>query len=284
MSKIRLDKATFNNIVKECYSIADICRKLGWQPRGGNYRAVHRYLEEYSSDISHFTGKRSNIRNLNNKDKEKKVDEYLKKNSYAKSSRLKWKILANGLKEYKCEICGCNQWNGKQIALQLHHINGDETDNKIENLQLLCPNCHSQTDNFCGRNIKRNEKTVKYYCKNCGKEIERTLSGLCDKCYEKLINSKLSPLESFSEPRKKMFGKCIDCGKEIAYGSTRCQECYAKSQRKVERPTKEVLEDLIKTTSFTKIGKTYGVSDQAIRKWCKQYNLPYRKKDMHNTK
>jgi len=56
-----------------------------------------------------------------------------------------------GLLEYKCSICGINTWLNKPLTLQLDHINGDNRDNRIEILRLLCPNCHSQTDNFCGK-------------------------------------------------------------------------------------------------------------------------------------
>ena len=66
------------------------------------------------------------------------------------SHKLKQKLLKENLIENKCAICGINEWLGQPIVLQLHHINGDNTDNRIENLQLLCPNCHSQTDNYCG--------------------------------------------------------------------------------------------------------------------------------------
>jgi hypothetical protein len=69
---------------------------------------------------------------------------------------LKRRLLREGLKEPRCELCGVAEWQGKPLALALHHMNGDGHDNRLENLQLLCPNCHSQTDNFSGRNVGRN--------------------------------------------------------------------------------------------------------------------------------
>lgn len=65
---------------------------------------------------------------------------------------LKQRLLRGGIKEERCELCGLVEWRGERLALALHHLNGDRHDNRIENLQLLCPNCHSQTDTFGGRN------------------------------------------------------------------------------------------------------------------------------------
>ena len=65
---------------------------------------------------------------------------------------LKRRLLAAGLKKHLCEGCGIREWLGKPLSLALHHVNGDRHDNRLENLQLLCPNCHSQTPNFSGRN------------------------------------------------------------------------------------------------------------------------------------
>jgi DNA-binding CsgD family transcriptional regulator len=65
---------------------------------------------------------------------------------------LKLRLVKAGLKQKFCEICGIASWNGRRISLALHHVNGDRHDNRIENLQLLCPNCHSQTDTYAGRN------------------------------------------------------------------------------------------------------------------------------------
>lgn len=68
---------------------------------------------------------------------------------------LKRRLLGAGLKTGSCEICGISEWRGQPLSLALHHVNGDGHDNRLENLQLLCPNCHSQTENFAGRNVRR---------------------------------------------------------------------------------------------------------------------------------
>jgi hypothetical protein len=68
---------------------------------------------------------------------------------------LKRRLVAAGLKQGLCEECGIGEWRGQPIGLALHHVNGKADDNRLENLQLLCPNCHSLTDNFAGRNAGR---------------------------------------------------------------------------------------------------------------------------------
>lgn len=65
---------------------------------------------------------------------------------------IKREMLAEGKLEYKCYECGINEWRGKSLSLHLEHKNGDNTDHREENLTLLCPNCHSQTPTYCGRN------------------------------------------------------------------------------------------------------------------------------------
>jgi hypothetical protein len=70
-------------------------------------------------------------------------------------SHLKGRLLREGLKENRCEICGITEWLGKPLSMELHHVNGDGKDNRLENLQLLCGNCHSQTDNWGGRGLVR---------------------------------------------------------------------------------------------------------------------------------
>ena len=67
---------------------------------------------------------------------------------------LKKRLLRAGLLTNACAVCGINQWQGRPLVLELDHINGVSDDHRLENLRLLCPNCHSQTDTYCGRNIR----------------------------------------------------------------------------------------------------------------------------------
>jgi HNH endonuclease/Helix-turn-helix domain of resolvase len=70
----------------------------------------------------------------------------------AARGQLKRRLIAEGLKNPRCERCGITEWRGRALTLALHHINGDGRDNRLENLALLCPNCHAQTPNFSGKN------------------------------------------------------------------------------------------------------------------------------------
>ncbi len=83
------------------------------------------------------------------------LDKILIENStYENMSRLKIRLFSEQIKENKCEECGITEWNNKPLTLQIHHINGIHNDHRISNLKLLCPNCHSQTENYAGANNK----------------------------------------------------------------------------------------------------------------------------------
>ena len=73
-------------------------------------------------------------------------------------THLKSRLIKAGLKENRCEECGITQWWGKPLSMELHHVNGDGRDNRLENLRLLCGNCHAQTDNWGGRGRKRKRR------------------------------------------------------------------------------------------------------------------------------
>ena len=151
MIRVKYTKELLQEKIKNCYSFAELCRRLGLKPEGSNPKTVRRKLEEFGIDYSHFTGKRWNT-NTNNPVYRGKYLPNLCEHSSLSSSNIKELIYRLGLKENRCEKCGISTWQNRPIVCELHHINGNSTDNRIENLQILCPNCHSQTDNFRSRN------------------------------------------------------------------------------------------------------------------------------------
>ena len=130
-------------------SVAQVCRNLGLKPAGGNYRTVKSNLEKFGIDTEHFTGQRWN-KGLKHVEETSKIplENILKENIDYKSSLLKERLINAGIKESKCELCGYTE------NLELHHINGNHYDNRLENLQILCPNCHALTETYRGKNKK----------------------------------------------------------------------------------------------------------------------------------
>ena len=145
-------KTDYENAAKTSQSIAGMCRDFGLKPCGGNYKIIHKAIKEYDLDISHFTGLGWNSGLKFKPFEEKPIDKILVANSSYQSFKLKRRLLQKGLKKHICEQCGLIEWQGKPIPLELHHKNGNNRDNRIENLLLLCPNCHALTESYRGKN------------------------------------------------------------------------------------------------------------------------------------
>ena len=145
----------FIEAVNSSLSYAQVLEKLGLKIAGSNYDTVKRKIKELNLDTSHMTGKAWNQgeRFIIIKPAEPLSKVLVEHSTYTNSNSLRKRLLKEGIKEYKCECCNRTEWLGKPIKLELHHINGIKDDLRIENLQILCPNCHAYTDNYRGKNI-----------------------------------------------------------------------------------------------------------------------------------
>ena len=145
-------KEKLQEVADKCFSIRQMILELGLKETGGNYSNIKNRCKEFKIDVNHFFGpswNRLGHPSFNKNNGEDLENFFTKKDKKIASSKIKNRIINNGLKEYKCETCGINEWMGKRIVIELHHVNGDPTDNRFDNLKLLCPNCHSQTHNYC---------------------------------------------------------------------------------------------------------------------------------------
>ena len=120
---------------KEVKSIAGLLKKLDLKPVGGNYANIKRIIQRLQIDCSHWTGQGWN--------KGQQLKDW---SNYTQGASAKPHLIK--LRGHKCESCNLSEWLGDLIPLEIHHVDGDKTNNGADNLQLLCPNCHSCTKDF----------------------------------------------------------------------------------------------------------------------------------------
>ena len=148
----------FITAVKESISIRGLLEKLNLIPSGGNYKVAKAKILKLKLDTSHFLGMgylKGKTHNWNNtKTPSSKI---FKKNSkyLGTTNNIKNRLIKDGFAEWKCYSCGLTEWKNNKIPLELEHKNGDNKDNRKENLTLLCPNCHALTDTYRGKNKRK---------------------------------------------------------------------------------------------------------------------------------
>lgn len=177
----KLGKDTLLKLISESYSISDIFKKLNICVSGTYYKIFKNTLKSFNIDSLNFLDKKLI------KKQRRTVSELLVSNSLFNygSSNLKKRLLKEGYLKNICSICQIGPvWNNNVLSLQLDHINGIRSDNRLENLRILCPNCHSQTSNYAGKNNKSLDGSIdkkKYTCLKCGVK-KSCKSPVCIKC------------------------------------------------------------------------------------------------------
>jgi len=142
--------------VKNSTSLAQVIKKLGLIPAGGNYSQIKKYVSEYKINTSHFKGKAWNKGLRGRYMPHQPLSEILVINSNYQSYKLKMRLFKESIKKPKCEECGWAKISKDgRLPLELDHINGNNRDNRVENLRILCPNCHSLKLTYRARNMKK---------------------------------------------------------------------------------------------------------------------------------
>lgn len=141
-------KEEIENFIKESRSYRDLALKLGYSNESGSVIAtIKSMIQELNLDVSHFTGQGWNKNNFD-----------YSRFQYGKKIRGATMIQAlTALRGWRCENCGLTEWQGQKVPLEVHHIDGDELNSVLENLQVLCPNCHALTNNYKGKNQKKQD-------------------------------------------------------------------------------------------------------------------------------
>lgn len=156
ISKLEKDinELEFSQLIKKCNCWSEVMRGLGIPFHGNIINSLRKMAIRYNIDFSHFDVKAAYNNRLSSKqptNEELFIDDNIVSRSVIKSRLLKQQLI-----EYKCSSCNNDgYWQDKKLVLQLEHKNGKRNDDRLENLCFLCPNCHSQTATFCGKNSKR---------------------------------------------------------------------------------------------------------------------------------
>ena len=215
---------------------------LGYCPTGGNPRTVKKWAERWDIDTGHFDPRASTRAALRkHQNKPKPLEEVLVADSTYSRSNLKVRLYAEGLKRPECELCGQGEtWRGTRIAMIIDHINGIRTDHRLANLRMVCPNCAAGLDTHCGRRLKVLPATQD--CLRCGAAFR---------------------------PRRTDHRYCSrECGQRAPRSTA-----PRPTARKAARPPLDHLLAEVKRLGFCATGRKYGVSDNAVRKWIRAYEL-----------
>ena len=149
----KYNEENLSQLVKQSRSFAQVIQALGLKMTGGNYRHVKHYIKFYDLDTSHFTGQgwNSGDSKIVTRTAQPLEEILVEKSTYTNTASLHRRLVSQGLLQNCCQICNLTNWLGRPLTLHLDHINGNHIDNRIENLRILCPNCHAQTETYSNK-------------------------------------------------------------------------------------------------------------------------------------
>ena len=232
----RFSESDLRAAIAVARSWAETLRLLQYRSAGGNWQTLKKYAELWGIPTEHFDSHAASVEGLRRHHRAPSPlrEVLVEKSSYGRA-HLKRRLLSEGLKEPRCELCGQGElWHGRKLALILDHVNGIPDDHRLENLRIVCPNCAATLPTHCGRKNKR----------------PRRQCALCRKPFQ---------------ARHRAQRYCSrECGQRAAAANGR-------TRRKVQRPPYEQLRAEIAELGYCAVGRKYGVSDNAIRKWVRQY-------------
>lgn len=238
-STISFTRSQAEQAVAESRSYSEALRRLRLRAAGGNHRTLRKYVELWEIPTDHFDPNWALRRR--NGDRRKGLDEILVRNSTYSRGHLKERLFDEGIKKRECELCGQEEtWRGERMALILDHVNGVADDNRLENLRIACPNCAATFNTHCGRANKR--PPVERSCARCGEHF-RVRYASHRYCSQSCGTRASRPSRGIPQP----------------------------GRRKVDRPSLEQLRTDLERMSVCAVGRKYGVSDNAVRKWLVWY-------------
>src|SRR4051794_373051 len=223
-------------------SYSEALRRLGMRAAGGNHRTIRRYAEDvWRIPVDHFDP--DAVRRAALARAPVPLAQALVEGSTYPRGSLKERLFTEGMKDRRCELCGQGEsWRGRRMALILDHVNGVHDDNRLENLRIVCPNCNATLDTHCGRNGRMPPAEVS--CPQCGTPFL---------------------------PRTARQRYCSRACGQRAPGRRGPQP----ARRQAVRPPYEQLVREIQALGYRGVGRKYGVSDNAVRKWRRAYEAEH---------
>jgi hypothetical protein len=233
---VRFTEEAAREAIAASRTLTEALRRLGLRAAGGNHATLKRHIAQWNISTAHFDAAAVRRQTLAKANRPKPLHEVMVENSTYSRSSLKHRLLRDGIKRPVCELCGQGEyWHGRLMSLILDHINGVATDHRLENLRIVCPNCAATLDTHCGR-----------------ANVRERLCVLCDKPFR---------------PRTSAQRHCSkECGIRASSGHG-----PRPSIRKVVRPPYAQLIREVHALGWSGVGHRYGVSDNAVRKWVRQY-------------